>query len=297
MPTATPTATVRTLEKEIFARYGIPEAIHTDCGQQFVGNLMQEVGKALGIEITNTTAYNPKGNGQVERMHRDLNNAMMRAAVEDGQQDSWQDALPAALFALRTATSSTTNLTPYYLLFGRDVSQPLDVIFGQPEKPDYSSAPREYAATSNRRSPRPTPTLGRTFSQLCDANADSTIKTGKRSCQAQRSGSSHPRRSPAKLGSSQNTGPALGQSAPTLSTTSWSASCPTPTGTPSTRPRSSPSTGSNCTSLRTKLSNLSATTTSTCPGTSLQNTSANPHNRHTQYHRPGHAHPQDPGDP
>jgi len=145
MPTATPTATVRTLEKEIFARYGIPEAIHTDCGQQFVGNLMQEVGKALGIEVTNTTAYNPKGNGQVERMHRDLN-AMMRAAVEDGQQDSWEDALPAALFALRTATSSTTNLTPYYLLFGRDVSQPLDVIFGQPEKPDYSSAPREYAA-------------------------------------------------------------------------------------------------------------------------------------------------------
>jgi len=111
LPKATASATVRTLEKEIFARYGMPESIHSDCGQQFMSKLFKEVGEALGIQITNTTGYNPKGNGQVERMHRDLNK-MLRALTANNF-DSWEDVLPQALFALRTAICKSTGLTPH----------------------------------------------------------------------------------------------------------------------------------------------------------------------------------------
>ena len=57
--------TVRALEKEIFSRYGYPEAIHSDCGAQFTSRLFEEMGDLLGIQVTTTTAYNPKSNAQV----------------------------------------------------------------------------------------------------------------------------------------------------------------------------------------------------------------------------------------
>ena len=137
----------------MFARYGIPESIHSDCGQQFMSKLFREVGEALNIQVTTTTGYNPKGNGQVERMHRDLN-TMLRTAVMDDDHESWEDALAPALFALRTHTSSSTGLTPYQILFGRDVSQPLDTIFGDPEKRPETHAnedPRAYASALKHR--------------------------------------------------------------------------------------------------------------------------------------------------
>ena len=54
-----------------------PKAIHSDCGTQFKSNLFTEIGEALGMNITDTSGYNPKGNGQVERMHRDLNGMLV----------------------------------------------------------------------------------------------------------------------------------------------------------------------------------------------------------------------------
>lgn len=151
MVSATALETVRILEREIFSRFGLPEAIHTDAAQQFESHLFQDVGKLLGIRITNTTGYNPKGNGQVERMHRDLG-SILRSLLRD-DPESWEDVLPQALFALRTAPSEATGLAPFHILFGRDVSQPLDLIFGAPE-PDHlvgNRAHHEYIRNFRKR--------------------------------------------------------------------------------------------------------------------------------------------------
>ena len=45
--------------------------------------------------------------------------------------------LPQALFALHTAVHSPTGIAPFHVLFGRDVSQPLDTIFGNPNPDPY----------------------------------------------------------------------------------------------------------------------------------------------------------------
>lgn len=127
---ATAEETMRTLEKEIFCRYGIPDVIHSDQGTQFTSNLFKEAGRALGVKVTRTPAYNPQSN-QVERSHRDLG-AMLRALVGEDQSE-WEDVLPQALFAMRTAVNRMTGLAPYQLLFGREASQPLDQAFGPPQ--------------------------------------------------------------------------------------------------------------------------------------------------------------------
>ena len=124
--------TVRTLEKEIFCRYSIPEIIVSDMAQTFESHLYREVSQMLGIKIMDSSGYNPKANAQVERVHRDLG-AMLRAMLAD-DPDSWEDVLPQALFALRTHVSKSTGLAPFQIVFGRDPSQPLDLIFGTPQQ-------------------------------------------------------------------------------------------------------------------------------------------------------------------
>ena len=129
---ATALNTVRVLEREVFARYGVPEIIHSDRGQQFKSNLYWFVNKEYGIEVTSTPSYNPKSNS-VERVHRDIG-TMLRAVTYSTNQD-WEECLPACLFALRTAVCRMTGFAPYRLLFGRDARMAIDLAFGKPPSP------------------------------------------------------------------------------------------------------------------------------------------------------------------
>jgi transposase InsO family protein len=135
--TATAENTVQALEQQVFSRFGFPEHIHSDMGAQFESNLFIEVSYLLGIKISNTTGYNPKGNGQVERAHRELGRMLRALMAETGQ--NWEILLPQVMFSMRTAVHASTGLAPFHILFGRDVSQPLDTIFGNPNPSPYTT--------------------------------------------------------------------------------------------------------------------------------------------------------------
>lgn len=126
---ATAEAACKQLATQVFARYGLPESLHSDRGSQFTSDLLQEMAQQLGIRKTETPAYNPKSN-PVERIHRDLERALT-ALVEQSPRH-WEDRLPQVLFAMRTAVSRTTGFAPYQLLFGRDPSTTLELLFGAP---------------------------------------------------------------------------------------------------------------------------------------------------------------------
>ena len=129
---ATTKVVARTLEKEIFCRYGLPDRIHSDRGSQFTSLFFQDLAATLGIVATTTPAYNPKSN-PVERAHRDLKD-ILRGLMNQNDQTSWEDLLPQAVFAMNTATSEPTGLAPYKILFGRDAATPLDHLFEPPPK-------------------------------------------------------------------------------------------------------------------------------------------------------------------
>ena len=140
---ATAAAVVMILEKEIICRYGIPESIHSDQGKPFIAKLTQQVAREFGIKWSLTPAYNPKSN-PVERLHRELGK-MLRAITYD-DPPAWEDVLPQALFALRTAVHASLGSSPYRLLFGREATQPLDFLFGRPPKlPSVPTVAAQYA--------------------------------------------------------------------------------------------------------------------------------------------------------
>ena len=101
-------------------RHGIPEAILTDQGGQFESQLFNEVISKFGITRSRTTAYHPETNGALERAHATLKNCL-RCLIDQFQD--WEDRLPLALFAMRTAIFDS-DLSPAMILYGEQLNVP-----------------------------------------------------------------------------------------------------------------------------------------------------------------------------
>ena len=109
----------------IFAGTVIPEIIHSDQGRNFESTIFQQTMAAFGVKKSRTTAYHPQGDGMVERFNRTFLQ-LLRAYVD--QQNEWEKYLPLALYAYRTSTHTSTSVSPFELMFGR---QPKDHTEGQ----------------------------------------------------------------------------------------------------------------------------------------------------------------------
>lgn len=90
---------------------------------------LQSLCGLLGIQRTNTTAYHPQGNGRTERFNRTLE-SMIAKMTEENSQD-WDLHIPHALYAYRTAIHESTDFSPFFLVFGRSATLPIDVMLGR----------------------------------------------------------------------------------------------------------------------------------------------------------------------
>jgi len=118
----------RVLVGEVFCRYGTPLELLSDRGGEVDGQLMKEVCRLLQIDKLRTSAYHPACNAACERMHRTLN-SLLGKVVSDCQTD-WDEHLPHVSAALRASRSDATGYSPNFLMFGREVNTPADIVYG-----------------------------------------------------------------------------------------------------------------------------------------------------------------------
>ena len=111
---------------KLFSTMGMPEIVHSDQGQNFESTILKQTLDAFGISKSHTTAYHPEEDGLVERFNRTLLQ-LLRTYVE--QESEWEEHLPLALYAYRIAVHTTTGVSPYVLMFGR---QPKLSVFDSP---------------------------------------------------------------------------------------------------------------------------------------------------------------------
>ena len=103
----------------MFTRVGVPEQILTDCGQNFVSQLLKELYQLLGVQSITTTPYHPATDGLVERYNGIIKNMIRRTSkLWHGR---WDLALPFLLGELRWIPNTTTGFTPSKLLYGRQL--------------------------------------------------------------------------------------------------------------------------------------------------------------------------------
>ena len=125
---------LRYLEQEYLPRFGAPEVIITDQGQEFNAIPLKEYMEAVGIEHRRASPYHPETNGRIERFHRTLKD-MIRKLVNH-QSNAWEDCLGQALWAHRISTSTVTGFTPYFLQYGRRPRAPLTRLLNRTEGDD-----------------------------------------------------------------------------------------------------------------------------------------------------------------
>lgn len=101
------------------ARYGVPEFISSDQGRAFESDLYHALMKFLGTEKNRTTAYNPASNGQVERFHRQL-----KQAIRCHKTDRWVEVLPSVLLGIRSSFKEDLGATSAELVYGTTLRLP-----------------------------------------------------------------------------------------------------------------------------------------------------------------------------
>ena len=72
-----------------------------------------------------TSGYHPQADGQAERNIGTLTRTL--AKLSGANQSNWDVLIPYALWAHRTATHAVTRETPFFLVYGRQATNPSDV--------------------------------------------------------------------------------------------------------------------------------------------------------------------------
>ena len=110
--------------------YGVPLQLHTDLGSNFESKVFQEVCKLLGIDKTRTTVRRPQSDGMVERAYRSIQN-MISSYISDSQDD-WDEHIPLLMMAYRSSIHESTGVSPAMMMFGRELTLPVDMTLGRP---------------------------------------------------------------------------------------------------------------------------------------------------------------------
>jgi cleavage and polyadenylation specificity factor subunit 1 len=137
------------------ARFGVPLTLTSDRGTQFTSHLWSKLCDDLGINHVTTTAYHPQSNGMVERVHRQIKDAL-RARQAGGE---WPSHLSWVLLGLRAAPKEISGLSSAEAVYGQQSRLP-------GEKLEDSEAPPAAFVRQLASSQPPTTSQPRTWAQV-----------------------------------------------------------------------------------------------------------------------------------
>ncbi|UYV76601.1 hypothetical protein LAZ67_14001425, partial [Cordylochernes scorpioides] len=124
--------TAKFLVEDVILKHGAPREIITDCGRNFISQVIKEINALCGIVHRFTTAYHPQTNGLTERFNKTLGDMLsMYTGVE---QKDWDQVLPYVTFAYNTAKQKVTGYTPFFLFHAREVETYINAVL--PYLPD-----------------------------------------------------------------------------------------------------------------------------------------------------------------
>ena len=106
------------LIKDWIAIHGVPVYLKSDNAKSFKeAHLIQELHSIMGIEPKYISPYNPRANGGVERMNSTILQILRKICANS--PSTWRNSIPMVTFAINTAVSTMTGISPAELMMGR----------------------------------------------------------------------------------------------------------------------------------------------------------------------------------
>ena len=106
---------------KICSTFGVPSILHSDQGRNFESHMLHQMLQAFGIKKSYTIAYHPQCDGMVERFNRSLLQ-LLRCYVST--EEDWESYVSSlGLVCISYCPHSTTGVSPFHLMFGRDPKQ------------------------------------------------------------------------------------------------------------------------------------------------------------------------------
>ena len=102
----------------LFSVFGLCGFVHSDNGPSLVSDELRSSLLSMGIGFSNSSVYNPRGNGQVERFNGTIwRSVELDLRTKGLQLPHWECVVPSVLHSLRTLVCTSTNQTPHERLF------------------------------------------------------------------------------------------------------------------------------------------------------------------------------------
>ena len=129
------------------SRYGCPMTFQSDNGKDLVGDLTKDLTRSSHIAQAHSTNYHPQTNRLVERQIRTLVN--MHRVYYSRYMTDWDKYLPQVVGAYNSTQHSTTGISPYMKLTGRERAMPLTLFY--PEYEGKKTSPQAYVKEAVKR--------------------------------------------------------------------------------------------------------------------------------------------------
>ena len=134
VPDKTATTAANALFTGIFLLLGFPSVLQSDRGGEWLNALLHRLTKLLSIKHVFTSGFCPRLNSVTERTHRFLNASL--GIYCERQQKKWEEYLQPTVYAHNTSPiSGVSDVTPFFLVFGRDAPAPETISLKLPPKP------------------------------------------------------------------------------------------------------------------------------------------------------------------
>ncbi|GEM12715.1 hypothetical protein Rt10032_c24g6732 [Rhodotorula toruloides] len=127
--TASATDVAHLFFRHVVARFGMPSSIVSDRDPKFTSSFWQSLYRAMGVRLKMSTSAHPQTDGRAEVTNKTVGQ-VLRTLCEDSPT-SWCDLLPTCEYAINTASSSSTGLSPFAIVHGFDPA-PLASLFTSP---------------------------------------------------------------------------------------------------------------------------------------------------------------------
>lgn len=125
--------TINYLKDEIFLKFGVPEILISDNGPQLRSETFREFLKENKIKHWLTAVYHPQSN-PTEAVNKTLVTAIRAYTNDDLPHDAWDRNLNEIVYALNSATHTSTSVSPHMVVFGRKLTEDGDEYVTQNEE-------------------------------------------------------------------------------------------------------------------------------------------------------------------